>query len=184
MPPSAERGAGAVCGNRAARAGRSRMGRGGRRTRGVERGLAAALARTAVSRGLNSELPAGDRATGPVPQRVGAQDPVGEPCADSRGQRGPRSAPSPLGGPQGRGSEQSPAPPARVASDAGAHWEPALDLAGCGKLGSEPRGQVGRGQAHQGGGVWRRGARRERARGTKGRGCDGGRGREGPRRQS
>lgn len=184
MPPSAERGAGAVCGNRAARAGRSRMGRGGRRTRGVERGLAAALARTAASRGLNSELPAGDRATGPVPQRVGAQDPVGEPCADSRGQRGPRSAPSPLGGPQGQGSEQSPAPPAHVASDAGARWEPALDLAGCGKLGSEPGGRSGEDrpirEVASGGGepdVSRREGRRAA-------GVLGGRGREGPRRHS
>lgn len=184
MPPSAERGAGAVCGNRAARAGRSRMGWGGRRTRGVERGLAAALARTAASRGLNSELPAGDRATGPVPQRVGAQDPVGEPCTDSRGQRRPRSAPSPLGGPRdGAPSKAPPRPPA---------WRQTLGPAGnlhstslaVGNWDLSPGGRSGEDrpirEVASGGGepdVSRREGRRAA-------GVLGGRGREGPRRHS
>lgn len=184
MPPSAERGAGAVCGNRAARAGRSRMGRGGRRTRGVERGLAAALARTAVSRGLNSELPAGDRATGPVPQRVGAQDPVGEPCADSRGQRRPRSAPSPLGGP--RDGAPSKAPP-RLPT-----WRQTLGPAGnlhstslaVGNWDLSPGGRSGEDrpirEVASGGGEPDVSGRE----GRRAAGVMGGRGREGPRRHS
>lgn len=100
--------------------------------------------------------------------------------AQTAGASGARAAPpAPWEAPRdGAPSKAPPRPPA---------WRQTLgpagnlhsDLAGCGKLGSEPRGQVGRGQAHQGGGVWRQGARRERARGTKGRGCAGGKGQGG-----